>query len=260
MMELSGGVAQASHVLEIPELGLIGFGAFGRLMARHLQPYFRLLAHDSAEAPAPAEGVTFTDLARAAACPVVVLAVPVDQLPAVIAALRPHLRPGTVVVDVGSVKVRPTEAMLAGLPPDVEIVGTHPLFGPQSARQGIAGLKLALCPIRGRSAFRIGAFLRRVLRLRVVLTTPEAHDREMAVAQGLTHLIAAVLVRMEPLPTRMTTRSFGLLMQAVGMVRHDPPGVFDAIERANPYAAEVRARFLDLTAEMGRALAHPAEG
>jgi prephenate dehydrogenase len=68
--------------------------------------------------------------------------------------------------------------------------------------------------------------------------------------QGLTHLIAKVLVQMEPLPTRMTTRSFDLLMQAVGMVRHDAPEVFQAIERANPYSAEIRRRFFDLAATL----------
>ncbi|MGG5887596.1 prephenate dehydrogenase/arogenate dehydrogenase family protein [Falsiroseomonas sp. HC035] len=251
MLELSEGSP-------LPGLGLIGFGAFGRLMARHLAPHFRLLVHDVAPGLAPEPGVTFTGLATAARCRIVVLAVPVDRLGEAIAALRPHLRPGTVVVDVGSVKVVPARIMLEALPPDVDIVGTHPLFGPQSARAGIAGLKLALCQVRGRSAFRVAAFLRRHLRLRVILTTPEKHDREMAVAQGLTHLIAAVLVRMEPLPTHMTTRSFDLLMQAVEMVRHDAPGVFEAIERGNPYAAAVRDRFLGLTAGLRETLDHPA--
>ena len=64
--------------------------------------------------------------------------------------------------------------------------------------------------------------------------------------QGLTHLIACVLMAMEPLPTRMTTASFDRLMQAVDMVRHDSPAVFRAIERDNPFAAEVRARFFTL--------------
>ena len=58
-------------------LGLIGFGAFGRLTARHLSAGFDILAHD----PAASDGeglATLTDLATAAACPTVVLAVPVE--------------------------------------------------------------------------------------------------------------------------------------------------------------------------------------
>ncbi len=64
--------------------------------------------------------------------------------------------------------------------------------------------------------------------------------------QGLTHLIARVLLKMEPLPTRMTTLSFERLMQGVDMVRHDSPAVYQAIERDNPFAAGVRERFFDL--------------
>ena len=30
------------------KLGLIGFGAFGRLTARHLSPWFDIIAHDPA--------------------------------------------------------------------------------------------------------------------------------------------------------------------------------------------------------------------
>ena len=82
------------------------------------------------------------------------------------------------------------------------------------------------------------------------MTTPDAHDREAAMVQGLTHLIAKVLVQMEPLPTRMTTRSFDLLMQGVGMVRYDAPEVFQAIERSNPYAREVRRRLFNLASEL----------
>jgi len=146
--------------------------------------------------------------------------------------------------------------MVRELPGHVEIIGTHPLFGPQSARDGIRGLKIAICPIRGDSGRRIAAFLRKVLGLDVIMTTPEAHDREAALVQGLTHLIAKVLVRMEPLPTRLTTTSFDLLSQAVEMVRHDAPEVFWAIERSNPYALEVRRRFFALAAEVDSSLTH----
>jgi prephenate dehydrogenase len=238
-----------------PSLGIIGFGAFGRLMAQHLSAYFDIYAYDPAPQP-ETDGVTFATLATAAACGIVVLATPVGQFEAVIAAIAPHLKAGTLVLDVGSVKVVPAEIMLRCLPPDVDIIATHPLFGPQSARDGLAGLKIALCPLRGTGtgAARLAAFLRRALGLTVIMTTPEAHDREAAMVQGLTHLIAKVLVRMEPLPSRMTTRSFDLLLQAVEMVRHDAPEVFEAIERANPYARQVRRQFFDLAAGLDAAL------
>jgi prephenate dehydrogenase len=230
-----------------PTIGLIGFGAFGRLTAQHLQAWFPLLAFDPAlPSTGEAQGVRFADLAAVAACPIVILAMPVAHLADAIDEIRPHLQPGALVLDVGSVKVGPARIMRELLPDTVEIVGTHPLFGPQSARNGIAGLKMAVCPIRGDSARRVAAFLRRAFGLHVFITTPEAHDREAAVVQGLTHLIAKVLVQMEPLPTRMTTASFDKLMSAVEMVRYDPPSVFLAIEQANPYAVEVRERFFDL--------------
>ena len=87
------------------------------------------------------------------------------------------------------------------------------------------------------------------------LVSAEDHDREAATVQGLTHLIARVLMAMEPLPTRMTTASFDRLMQAVDMVRHDSPAVFRAIERDNPFAAEVRERFFALADEARGGLA-----
>lgn len=237
----------------ISTVGLIGFGAFGRLTARHLQGHVALRVFDPARTIRPDDsgmGLRAASLAEAATCDAVILAVPVDALPSLLVELRPHLRAGTLVIDVGSVKLGPAATMLALLPEDVDILGTHPLFGPQSARDGIAGLKIALCPLRGAGAWPIGAFLRRVLKLDVVMTTPDAHDREVALAQGLTHLIAKILVQMEPLPRRMTTASFDLLMRATEMVRHDAPGVFLAIEQANPHARAVRDRFFTLADEM----------
>ncbi len=238
-----------------PRLGLVGFGAFGRLTARHLAPYFDILAHDPAATDDLDGLVRLTDLAAAAACPVVILAVPVEGLEATVAAVAPDIAPGALVLDVGSVKIKPAAIMAAGLPASARVVGTHPLFGPQSGRNGIAGLRIAVCAVRGdRAAGRVAAFCRLALGLKVFRVSPEAHDREAATVQGLTHLIARVLMAMEPLPTRMTTGSFERLMQAVELVRHDSPAVFRAIERDNPFAAAVRERFFDLADEARAAL------
>ena len=248
----------------VTSIGLIGFGAFGRLVARHLAPHVPLRIFDPAldeDDPDFGESAVPSDLAGAAGADLVILAVPVAAMGEAARAIRPYLEPGATVLDVGSVKAVPAAILSAELPEHVDIVGTHPLFGPESARDGIAGHRIAVCSVRGRSAPRIAAFLRRVLRLRVIMTTPAEHDREAAVVQGLTHLIAKVLIRMEPLPGRMTTASFEHLMRATDMVRHDSPGVFEAIEKQNPYAADVRERFFalagDLKTELDGAAAAP---
>jgi prephenate dehydrogenase len=59
---------------------------------------------------------------------------------------------------------------------------------------------------------------------------------------------------MEPLPKRLTTKSFDLLLEAVNMVRHDAPEVFEAIERANPYSPGVRKRFFELASALNEEL------
>lgn len=224
-------------------IGIVGLGAFGRFMARHLAPHFELLGHDPAAEAAP-PGVRLAPLDEVAACPVVILATPVAVMAETARAIAPLVTPGAVVMDVGSVKVKPAQALRDHLPESVDLVGLHPLFGPQSGRDGVAGLKIAVCPVRGaRAAWRTAAFCRRALGLKVFVVSPEDHDREAAVVQGLTHMIAKVLLAMEPLPTRMTTASFERLMQGVDMVRHDSPAVFAAIGRDNPYSAEVRRRF-----------------
>ena len=52
-----------------PKLGLIGFGAFGRLTAKHLAPWFDIVAYDPAASDD--EGLArLTTLEAAAACPV----------------------------------------------------------------------------------------------------------------------------------------------------------------------------------------------
>lgn len=245
-------------------LGIIGFGAFGRLMAQHLHPHFQVRAYDPAFPPGPFSAMPetmLTSLDGAASCSIVVLAAPVGSFEEVVRAIRPLVRPGALVLDVGSVKKLPAEIMRRGLPENVDIVATYPLFGPQSARDGIAGLKVAVCPIRGDQGPRVAAFLRGVLGLNAILTTPERHDREAAMVQGLTHLIAKVLVQMEPLPKRLTTKSFDLLLEAIDMVRYDAPEVFEAIERTNPYSGEVRRRFFDLASALDAELeAKPSPG
>lgn len=230
----------------IPRLGLIGCGAFGRLAGAHLARHVPVLIHDPDPGIAVPPGCTKSNLDAVARCDIVVLAMPVPALEACCKAIAPRLRPGALVLDVCSVKIGPARIMEETMPAHVDIVATHPLFGPQSATTGLAGHQIALCPVRGDRHREVAAFLRARLNLHVHVTTPEAHDRDMALVQGVTHLIARVLDGMGPLPRGMTTRSYDMLCAATDMVRDDAPEVFAAIEAGNPHAAAMRHRFFEV--------------
>lgn len=229
-------------------LGLIGFGQFGQLAAGVLKAHFDVLVADpapNAAEQARALGVGFGAIEDAAARDVVVVAVPVPAMRAVFAAIAPHLQPGALVVDVGSVKVMPAKWMTELLPASVDIVATHPLFGPQSvARDGLPGLRFVVCPIRGDRHEKVAAF-GRSLGLAVTVTTPEEHDEEMAYVQALTHLIGRSLVNLGIPDERLATQSYQHLLELCGLIGADTFELFTAIQTQNPFAPKVVSAFVD---------------
>lgn len=230
---------------------IIGFGAFGALMARHLAALASVAVHDSdpaALARADAAGLPVISDPAQIRSQVVVLAVPVQTLPACLRRLAPHLGRGQLVVDVCSIKQEPARMMQEILGPEVELLASHPMFGPASGADGIAGQQIVLCPLRGQSWRRLAAALRRRLGLRVIVTTPEDHDRQAAFSQGLIHLLAQIVPPRDKAAT-IRTKSYDLLAQAIAMVSQDAPEVVEAITRRNPHMAELRAHLRQALAQ-----------
>ena len=217
-------------------LGLIGFGQFGRLAAQVLKSHFEVCVTDpapTAEARAREVGVAFGTLAAAGSCEVVIFAVPVVAMRAVFAEAAPHLNPGAL-----------AQWMTEILPAHVDLVATHPLFGPQSARTGLSGLRLVVCPIRGDRHDKVVAF-GRSLGLTVTVTTPEEHDREMAYVQALTHLIGRSLVNLGIPDEQLKTASYQHLLELCALIGADTFELFTAIQTQNPFAADVAEAFVD---------------
>jgi len=225
--------------------GIIGFGRFGQLAAKHLRGHFTVTVHDAADVSeaAAAIGVETGALADVAECDVVMLAVPVQAMAATITAIAPLVRPGALVLDVASVKMLPARWMLEALPESVDIVATHPLFGPQSARNGLEGQPLVVCAVRGERHHKVAEF-GRSLGLSVSLTTAEEHDREMAYVQALTHLIGRALVNIRIPDEELKTNSYQHLLELCGLIRDDTKELFFAIQNLNPYAEEITRQFI----------------
>lgn len=249
--------AAASRRHRRPRVGIVGAGAFGRFAARHLGADFAVAVTDpdpAAEERARAAGLTVAPFAAVAAMDVVVLSLPWRRLGAVAAALRPHLAPGAVVVDVSSIKAEPLAILREALPGRV-IVGLHPLFGPQSGAAGLAGLPVAHCTGGTPADRRVARYLEKTLKLRRVVVTAEAHDREMGRVQGLTHVIARALKALAIAETPLATRSFAHLARMVDIVGNDSEAVFRTIVADNPHAATAARDFQAALADvLGAAL------
>jgi len=119
----------------------------------------------------------------AADCPVVIVSVPIAATEAVIRAVGPHLPRESVLMDLTSLKEAPVRVMLEAAA--CEVIGLHPLFGPRVA--SLDGQNIAVCPARGE---RWQPWLLDILGKNggnIVETTPEKHDRMMALVQALNH-------------------------------------------------------------------------
>ena len=246
-------------------LGIVGFGNFGRFMCTHLRSRFNIRVHDRLDIADEAAqlGVKSAPLPEVAASEVLVLAVPVQNMEDVLRDLRGMPRLPELVMDVGSVKVKPLDLMARYLPKRVDIVGTHPMFGPQSGRHGIAGLKVVLCPLRTRRLALIRDFLSRDMRLEVLEMTPEKHDSEMAYIQGLTHWMAKALREIKLPDLGLATPAYHPPAQdrgeparrLLGAVPHHPGGEpvrLEGARRADGEAARHRPRHRDAHRRGGR--------
>ncbi len=118
---------------------------------------------------------------------IVLVAVPIDITERVIERVGPTLREGSLLMDVTSVKKAPVAMMEQCTSEGVEILGTHPLFGPST--KSIRGMPVIFVPVRK------GPLYEKVYELferngaKLELLTAEEHDEIMAVIQGLPHFV-----------------------------------------------------------------------
>jgi chorismate mutase/prephenate dehydrogenase len=129
----------------------------------------------------------------------VIIAVPIADTVKVIGQVAPHVRRGACIADVTSVKVAPMRAMLAAARDDVDVVGTHPIFGPHGV--DMDRQRVVLVRGRGDAGFARVKHLYETFGAEVIESSAEEHDAQMAVIQVLLHektmVLGSVLERLK---------------------------------------------------------------
>ncbi len=224
------------------QVGIYGLGRFGTFWASVLARDFAVYTYNRTDKPTPA-GTTKTDIAGLCGCDTVFLCTAISSIEAVAKKMAPYLTEKTLVVDTCSVKTYPLSVLREELPPEVPIMGTHPMFGPDSAGAGIHGLPLVLTPARV-SETRASEWADRFVSmgLRVVTMSAEDHDREAAVTQGVTHLVGRVLDEFGLVSSSISTKGYSALAEIVEQTCNDPRSLFLDLQRFNPFTQEMRRR------------------
>ncbi|MCJ8144405.1 prephenate/arogenate dehydrogenase family protein [Ancylobacter sp. A5.8] len=188
-------------------IGLIGSSILRAVQARALAG--AAVAYDASEpvrarvaelgvadevAVTPAEAVTGADL--------VILCVPVGAMAAVAQAIAPHLKPGAIVSDVGSVKGAVLKALSAHLPENVHIVPAHPVAGTEYSGPDAGFATLfqnrwsIVTPPDGADEVAVAAVSAfwQAMGANVETMSAEHHDLVLAITSHVPHLIAYNIV------------------------------------------------------------------
>jgi len=178
---------------------------------------------------------------------VIIVSVPIRETVKVIEEISPFLSAGQVLCDFTSLKVKPVAAMLRT---PAQVLGLHPMFGPGVS--SLAGQTVIATPAR--CAAPVCTEILDVFRnegARVTVTTPEEHDRIMAVIQGLMHfstLVVAETMRsagFSPVEMqRFTSPVYRIETGIVGRILGQEPDLYGPILQENPEVAGVVASFV----------------
>lgn len=221
------------------QIGIIGYGRFGQFWARTLAPHHDVWVNDQM----PAKTADFLPLPELCArVDTLFLCVPINQIENVVRAVQPHLRAGMTVFDTCSVKSYPAQMMTEALANQgLTLIVSHPMFGPDSAARGMAGLPIVLWPLAGdRETYRVWVDFFTGLGLIPVEIPPDEHDRLAAYSQGITHYIGRVLNELKLEPTPIDTQGFKTLLTLIEQTCNDSLELFHDLQHYNPHTQAMR--------------------
>lgn len=188
------------------KIGIIGYGKFGKLLYRVADIYkkknsgasFKVLVYskgsESNQIPDNSRAASLRDLVNESNF--IIPCVPIRKFEEVIEQLSVYLRPKSTVLDVCSVKEYPVRIMKRYLPKDIDIVATHPMFGPGSyAYQGnLKDLNIVIYPIKDDlKQLRKTQEILKEIGLNVINLKPREHDRLIASSQFVAWILTFLL-------------------------------------------------------------------
>ncbi|MCX9009926.1 MAG: prephenate dehydrogenase, partial [Candidatus Methanoperedens sp.] len=182
---------------------------------------------------------------------IIMISVPINITEKTVQEIAPKMSPGSLLMDITSVKTGPLEAMKRYAPEGVEVLGTHPMFGPSIP--DIRGQTVIFTLVDGRSSrwFPVVRSLYEDNGAHIEVMDAAAHDRMMAVVQGLTHFaiisIGSVFRELEfdvANSRRFMSPMYEIMLDLVGRILAQNPYLYAMIQ-INPEVTKVHKAYID---------------
>ncbi|XP_068653381.1 arogenate dehydrogenase 2, chloroplastic-like [Aristolochia californica] len=216
------------------KIAIIGFGNFGQFLAKtfikqgHIVVAFSRTDYSET---AGKLGVSFFndphDLCEEHP-EVIVLSTSITSTESILESLPlQRLKRNTLFVDVLSVKVFAKKVFLKLLPPAFDILCTHPMFGPESGKDGWEGLTFVYDKVRiGSGEYRISRcdkFLKIFAQEGCDMKEMrcEEHDKYAAGSQFITHTVGRMLGKLRLKSTPINTKGYESLLKLVENTQGD---------------------------------------
>ncbi|XVF70060.1 hypothetical protein PTKIN_Ptkin11bG0131000 [Pterospermum kingtungense] len=226
--EFKGNISGSVDDISKLKIAIVGFGNFGQFLAKtFVRQGHSVLAYSRTDYRDLAQkmGIYFfpdaNDLCEEHP-EVILLCTSILSTEKVVKSLPlQRLKRSTLFVDVLSVKEFPRNLFLQHLPLDFDILCTHPMFGPESGKNGWNGLPFVFDKVRVGSDERRVARCNRFLDIfaregcRMVEMTCSEHDWHAAGSQFITHTIGRVLKKLDLESTPINTKGYETLLQLV---------------------------------------------
>ena len=218
-------------------VGIIGFGRFGKVFSSILQRGFNVRVYDI-KPETSLTNIEFVSLEEIIKEQNIFISVPIRNFKNIISEISPKLKNNTI-IDVCSVKIEPVHTMLNLLPETVGIIATHPLFGPDSFNLN-SNLKMMMHSTRDNyEKFDFWKNYFSSQDIEIIEMNPDEHDLLAAKTQGITHFLGRVLKEFGVNQTKIDTQGFSELLDLVNQTCNDSWELFSDLQLYNPYTEKI---------------------
>ena len=218
------------------KVSIIGFGRFGAMLHALLTKGFAVDVYD--KNPVDNAEVNEVSLEEALKNDTIFIAVPIRDFEDLVVDISTRIQSGKTIIDVCSVKVFPKKVMIDNLPEKIDIIATHPLFGPDSLKD--SGSVMTMEAVK--DSFERYNFWKNYFESQNIIIeeiSADDHDMMAARSQGLTHFVGRVIDDFGTNQTRIDTEGYKALHKLVNQTCNDSWDLFEDIQNYNPYTEKM---------------------